>query len=128
MDRVELLKFLINTKFAGNKAAFARAIKKPAALVSQWISRHRLLGDGSARNIEAKLDLGLGWFDAKVPILTQTADETDTTPKITPRQQAILDLFNELTESQQEEIFQNLQEKKLLNNTLLNELLKRKTI
>ena len=128
MDRVELLNYLIDTKFAGNKAAFARAIKKPAALVSQWISRHRLLGDASARNIETKLNLGLGWFDARISSLGQNPEEIGTPSTITPRQKAILDLFNALTESQQEEIFRELQEKKLLNNSLLNELLKRKTI
>lgn len=125
MDRIELLKHLINTKFAGNKAAFARAIKKPPALISQWISGHRLIGDASARNIESKLKLGLGWFDARNPNINLS--EQSSFP-ITPRQQAILDLFNDLTESQQEDIFRNLQEKKFLNSSLINELLNKKVI
>ncbi len=124
MNRIELLKFLIDTKFAGNKAAFARAIKKPPALISQWISGHRLIGDASARNIESKLKLGLGWLDAGSPNIHP---QQNSFP-ITPRQQAVLDLFNELTESQQEEIFRDLQEKKFLNSSLINELLKKKAI
>jgi len=126
MNRIELLKFLIESKFAGNKAAFARAIKKPPALISQWISGHRLIGDASARNIESKLKLGLGWLDAGSPNIHPQQNENSF--PITPRQQAILDLFNELTESQQEEIFRSLQEKKYLNNSLINELLNKKAI
>lgn len=128
MDRIELLNYLIDTKFAGNKAAFARAIKKPPALISQWVSGHRLIGDSSARNIELKLNLGLGWFDTGDPNPARLPEQTKTSVAVTLRQQAILDLFNGLTESQQEEIFKNLQEKKHLNNLLLDELLKKKAI
>ncbi len=124
MDRAELLKHLIDVKFDGSKAAFARAIKKPPSLISQWISGHRLIGDASARNIESKLKLGLGWFDAD----NRNISAPEQNPDITPRQQAVLDLFNGLTESQQEEIFRTLQEKEHLNNTLINELMQKKAI
>ena len=65
MDRVKLLQELIDSRFNGSQAAFARAIKKPPSLVSQWLSKHRGFGDASARHIELELSLGEAYFDGR---------------------------------------------------------------
>lgn len=66
MDRVAKLKALINDRFGGVQAEFARAIKRSPAQVGQWLGRHRKLGDAGARNIE--LELGIpGYFDSISP-------------------------------------------------------------
>jgi len=48
-------------------------------------------------------------------------------PALNPRQQALLGLFDGLTESQQEEEIRRLQAQKQQNDELLNELLKRRS-
>lgn len=62
MDRVDLIKQLINDRFNRNQAAFARAIDKSPAQVSQWVTGNRSIGDGVARQIEMVLDLPAGWM------------------------------------------------------------------
>jgi phage repressor protein C with HTH and peptisase S24 domain len=65
MDRVELLQKLIDERFGGSQAEFARAIKRAPAQVHQWLKGHRALGDAGARGIEMALELPLGYFDGK---------------------------------------------------------------
>lgn len=64
-DRKFLVQELIKTRFAGNQAAFARAIKKSPNQVNQWLTGYRSVGDGAARNIEIMLGLGNLWMDGK---------------------------------------------------------------
>lgn len=47
-------------------------------------------------------------------------------PELDPREQAMLGLFQGLTQRQQDEMLRNLEKKKQTNDELLNELLKRK--
>lgn len=63
MDRKEILKNLIDERFAGNQADFARAIGKSPAQVNQWIRGIRNFGGASARHTEMKLGLCQGYFD-----------------------------------------------------------------
>jgi len=64
MDRRKLLKALIDQRYGGNVAAFARAIKKSPSQVHQWLSGHRNLGDAGARHIEKTIPgLWQGYFD-----------------------------------------------------------------
>ena len=66
MDRRSLLRELIDRKYGGNVAAFARAIKKSASQVHQWLSGHRALGDAGARHIERTVPgLWQGYFDGE---------------------------------------------------------------
>lgn len=67
MDRKTLLKQLIDDRFGGNQADFARAIKRQPAQVNQWLTGYRALGDAGARNIELALNLPNGYFDHTVP-------------------------------------------------------------
>ncbi|WP_273702974.1 S24 family peptidase [Candidatus Accumulibacter vicinus] len=57
------LRALIQSRFGGNQAAFAAAIKRSPAQVNQWLSGHRAIGDAGARIIELALDLPPGYFD-----------------------------------------------------------------
>lgn len=65
MDRIKLLRELIDSRFNGRQADFSRAIDRSPAQVSQWLSGHRSIGDGVARHIELSLDLPSGYFDGE---------------------------------------------------------------
>lgn len=63
VERKQLLKKLIEERFDGSQAEFARKIKRSPAQVNQWLTGHRALGDAGARNIELELGLPSGYFD-----------------------------------------------------------------
>lgn len=64
MDRRTKLRALIRSRFRGNQAEFASAIKRSPAQVNQWLSGHRAIGDAGARIIELALSLPSGYFDS----------------------------------------------------------------
>ena len=65
-DRRTILRKLIDERYGGNVAEFARAIKKAPAQVHQWLSGHRKLGDAGASHIEnAVPGLWQGYFDGE---------------------------------------------------------------
>lgn len=64
MDRQKRLRQLIDDKFEGKQADFARAIKRSPAQVHQWLAGHRRLGDAGVMHIEKTLRLS-GWFDGE---------------------------------------------------------------
>jgi len=74
MDRKTKLRDLIRTRFGGNQADFAKAIKRAPAQVNQWLSGHRAIGDAGARIIETALSLPSGSFDDKnsAPCVAET--------------------------------------------------------
>lgn len=63
MNRQERLQKIIDDRFGGSQAEFARAISRSAAQIHQWVKGHRLLGDAGARHIEMTLNLPQGWMD-----------------------------------------------------------------
>lgn len=63
MNRKSLLHKLLETRFGGSQAAFARALKRSPSQIHQWLSGHRMLGDAGARHIEMTLGLPAGWMD-----------------------------------------------------------------
>ena len=63
MNRLDLLKEIIDTKFEGKQSRFAKAIKKAPSLVHQWVKEHRKFGDASARHVELTLGLPIGYFN-----------------------------------------------------------------
>jgi len=69
--RLNRLKLLLD-QHDGNKAALARAIKKQPAQVSQWFNHVRTINEDSAREIEERMRLPVGWMD--LPL--------DQTPKL----------------------------------------------
>ena len=62
-DRIKILDNLVATRYKGNKAAFARAIKRTPSQVSQWLSGRRKIGEAGARLIEMSMGLPTGYFD-----------------------------------------------------------------
>lgn len=62
-NRLDLLKEIIDSDFGGKQASFARAIKRPPALVHQWLKGYSKFGDASARNVELRLGLPPGYFN-----------------------------------------------------------------
>lgn len=62
MDRIPLLRALIDDRYAGSQKAFADAIKRAPAQVNQWLSGHRKIGDAGARHIEKVFGIP-GYFD-----------------------------------------------------------------
>lgn len=68
VDRRTLLRKLIDERFGGSVAEFARAIGKSSSQVHQWLHGHRRLGDAGARHIEKTLPgLWQGYFDGDPP-------------------------------------------------------------
>ncbi|OEY66820.1 LexA family transcriptional regulator [Marinobacter sp. X15-166B] len=63
MDRAKALRALIDEKYGGNQADFARAIGRSPASVWQWLNGHRNIGEKVAREIERKLRLHDGYLD-----------------------------------------------------------------
>lgn len=64
MDRAKRLREIIDTRFGGNQADFARMIGKSPSLVWQYLSGHRQIGEKFAREVERKIILPRGWLDA----------------------------------------------------------------
>ncbi len=68
VDRRTLLRKLIDDRFHGRVAEFARAIGRSPSQVHQWLHGHRRLGDAGARHIEKTLPgLWQGYFDGEPP-------------------------------------------------------------
>jgi Peptidase S24-like len=65
MNRKVKLQQLVNERFDGNQAKFAKAIARAPAQVNHWLTGHRKLGDAGARHIEMTLELRQGYFDGK---------------------------------------------------------------
>ena len=65
MSRLDTVKKLINDKFDGNQADFARAIQKAPAQVNQWLNGYRNIGDAVALHIEKSLNLPIGFLDGE---------------------------------------------------------------
>ena len=65
MSRLDNLKNLIESRFNGSQAEFARAIGKAPAQVNQWVNGYRNIGNGAAAQIEDSLSLPRGWLDGK---------------------------------------------------------------
>lgn len=82
MDRKTILQRLVDTRFGGSQAEFARAIKRSPAQVNQWLSGHRKLGDAGARHIELTLGLAPGYFDDKCGRPTIAQPNTEPGPDI----------------------------------------------
>ena len=65
MSRLDKVKELIEKRFNGSQAEFARAIEKAPAQVNQWLNGYRNIGNGAAAQIEDVLSLPRGWLDSK---------------------------------------------------------------
>lgn len=86
MNPSDLLRALIKDRYAGNQAAFARAIGRSASQVNQWLSGHRKLDLKGSRIMEEKLGLPPGYFQGAVmlcePLPPPYVHPNETTRKI----------------------------------------------
>jgi hypothetical protein len=110
------LKELISERFPGRggQARLAAAIERQPDYISRCLSGKKGIGEDLARLIETKLCLPRLWMDG-----------TPQENALSPRQLALLGLFEGLTESQQEDLMRDLQEKEQSNRTLFIELKKK---
>lgn len=74
MSRLDKMKELIEKRFNGSQAEFARAIEKAPAQVNQWLNGYRNIGNGAAAHIEGVLSLPRGWLDSKESIRQPESD------------------------------------------------------
>ena len=82
MNRQEKLQQLIDERFKGNAAAFARAIERSPAQEHHWLKGIRSIGDAGARHIELSLDLPQGWFNGKDKLVSNFEAAPDVQPAI----------------------------------------------
>lgn len=68
MSRITQMQKIIDRRFAGNQAAFAKAIKRAPSVVWQYLSGHRDMGEKFAQHIERCARLPKGWMDSDLDI------------------------------------------------------------
>jgi hypothetical protein len=124
MNRKIFLQQLLETRFNGSQAAFARAIKRSPAQVHQWLSGYRTLGNAGARHIELTLALPAGWMDG----VTESAMPRPLDTVLSAEKRELLNLFNALPKSEQADVITVLKEKKKYYDARVEEILEmRKT-
>lgn len=136
MDKYEIRRInlirLIEDRCGGVDAKFAKLIGKDASYIARCkyppnkIGKKRI-SDAIIEPTLKAFSLPHGWMDVdhSKEVSNQTSMEAAPSA-LNPKQQALLGYFNGLTESQQEEVMRELQEKKQQNDNLLLELLERK--
>jgi hypothetical protein len=62
MKSSDILRALIDERYAGNQAAFARAVGRQPAQIHQYLSGYRTLDIKASRIFEDKLCLPVGYF------------------------------------------------------------------
>lgn len=102
--RRKRLRVLIDRYFAGNVAAFARAIKRPAPNVHRWLATDKPYGQGIsedvARDIEAHTGVGADFLDTD----DGTQDPPATATTLTPHEERMLSLWRALFQDQKDEL------------------------
>jgi hypothetical protein len=123
-NRRSRVRQLIQSRFQGVAAQFAAAIGRSPTQVARWFMakpHKRDIGEKIARDIEKRLALPRGWLDsednnhsAQQPLGIYAID--------LQKQQQLLDLFDHLSEEQQEELLAELIAKKLSNEAIFKRL------
>lgn len=114
-----------------NASELARKTNVSRATVSLWLNgqTQQLEGENLTRAASA-LEVDAHWLatgeGAAQSSITAKPVEPDAQAALSPRKQALLGLFDGLTETQQQELIRDLKEKKQQNDALLTELLKRR--
>jgi phage repressor protein C with HTH and peptisase S24 domain len=75
--RLENLERLIEKRFKGKDADFARKANVSASQISQWRAGYRSLGEKVARGIEEALNLPVGYLDREQGVLHLVSDGGD---------------------------------------------------
>ena len=113
---------LITERFHGVDAQFADAIDRSPTQVARWFmetKNRRPIGEKIARDIEKQLNLARGWLDtepgAEAPGVQQPLGVYAIKTEV---QAELLDLFDHLSDEQQEELLAELNAKKLSNEAV----------
>lgn len=125
----------------GGWAKLANHLSINSSQISQWWTaapdsksgKPRDMSPMSARRIEEKCEKPRGWFDHehdqilndRIANYGDLQKVAETTIELNPRQKALLELFEGLTESQKDDVIKSLTETKSKNDQLLAELLER---
>lgn len=128
-NEVRLRNALILVEEAGGPAEFAKRIGMSDSQASQIIGKNptRGIGNAVAPRIEEAFGKPSGWLDQPPSEDPDTFSATGTvTPALTPRQQALISLFDGLTEGQQDEEIRRLEAQKQSNEAIVSELTKRR--
>lgn len=82
MDRLSRIKTLINDRFGGSQAEFAAAVGRSPALVWQYLSEHRKIGEKFARHVERSLGLPVLWLDTAHIENSELSADTENMPPV----------------------------------------------
>lgn len=105
--------------FNGNQAELARALKKPQEEVRQWLNGDKIITDAEVHYIELSLGLPIEWMNnSRVSSVSAPIQVF-----FNSRKQQLLDLFDSLPQSEQDELINTLEAKKQHYDKLLEELL-----
>lgn len=117
---------LIDTRFDGVDAQFAGAIDRSPTSVARWFIKSkngRGIGERVARDIERRLRLPAGWLDTEAEnhnhAVQQPLGVYHAAPELRAR---LLDLFDHLSEAQQDDLLFELEAKKASNQAIFQHL------
>lgn len=104
-----------------SKAEMARIAGVTSQAVNNWFKRGDI-GKKSAQKIAAKMGVSVDW------ILGESDNLSPNTPTraagtLTPKEKILLELFNELPESERDKLLKTLEEQKYYFRQMLEELL-----
>lgn len=131
IDQVRRANMIVLEREAGGPTAAAARLgwsqaqwsNLRAGALDSKTGKSRGMRKETARKIEAAFKRPAHWLDAEHGA---EADAPAKAPALTPRQQALLGLFEGLTGSQQEDFMRELEAQKQQNDALLKELLQRR--
>jgi hypothetical protein len=119
------LRELIDARFEGNNAKFAASMEWAPAIVGRFFTRTRngrRITERSARAIESKCYLEKHWLDepSNIPLSVQRPLPVYKIPQKV--QDKLLELFDGLTDVQQEEIIDQIEAYQKANQAVLKQL------
>ncbi|WP_261369303.1 helix-turn-helix domain-containing protein [Yersinia mollaretii] len=104
-----------------SKAEMARIAGVTSQAVNNWFKRGDI-GKRSAQKVAAKLGVSVDWILGESDDLSpKSSARTDS--NLTPKERILLELFNELPESERDKLLKTLEEKKYYFRQMLEELL-----
>jgi transcriptional regulator with XRE-family HTH domain len=116
--RLRNLRFLVEQ--TESIADFARKYLLDPTYISQLLNGHRSIGEKAARNLELKIGLEPDWLDRE----PGKEHKPISSPEVllTPRERAMVGLFQGLTEAQQDEVMRHIQKQEQKNREVLEQL------
>ncbi|WP_445496655.1 hypothetical protein [Photorhabdus sp. SF281] len=96
--------------------------EKEKSYLSQLINGKASFGERAARRLERDYHMPIGYLDSDT-----STDEVSQCTELSKRQKILLELFDELPDSEADELLKTLEEKKRYYNQLLEELSQKKS-